>query len=446
MKTWVRLFASVLFLGSVGAQAATPELTIEKSWVEGVNGSCVDLREGLVPAEADFREGLCEYHKFPRPGTIDDVTPRIERWQRLQNQGLDAPRQLVASLMEGLAHCQRGRLAMPQINRDVSERAAFCQAREGGLAALRSIRWEYARLNYAADTGRDVTQLIEEVASCQDLTQGPFNSRFNSICGIVEGVTPEREQAVVDATYNEVSRKYFGGTSPITRLLVEKKSMTEKVVEGMEGRVQAGEAKAAATAQAFQPARAYFDVNVVPALDKIVEDYKWSYSTTKAILARYDEWQKGLLTDKDPNGNTTDLSFILAGEAPTSLAKILDSKNDSMGPITGYAGTIKLAGERIQKLQSLKAQNAQLAKKMCAMYYCYLAVGPEPDSFYKRACNTPALVTQQKNPLCENTRQKLVVEGSSQTPREFCAAYGFDVAKYGTVGLSFEQVSTCEIK
>ncbi|HET9240237.1 MAG TPA: hypothetical protein VFO10_23440 [Oligoflexus sp.] len=446
MKTWVRLFASVLIIGTSVAQAETPELSIEQSWVEGIGGNCAGLRANLVPAEADFREGLCQYHSDSRPSAADEVTARVERWQRLQNQGLDAPRQVVASLMEGLAHCQRARLALPQINRDVSERAAFCQARENGLASLRSIRWEYARVNYAADTGRDVTQLIEEVASCQDVTQGPLNSRFNSICGIVEGVTAEREQAVVDATYAEVSRKYFGGTSPITQLLVEKKTMTEKVVEGMEGRVQAGEAKAAATAQAYQPARAYFDINVAPALDKVVEDYKWSYSTAKAILARYDEWQKGLLTDKDDKGNTVDLSNVLAGDAPTSLAKLLDSRIDDMGPITGYAGTIKLAGERMQKLQGLKAQNTQLARKMCAMYYCYIAVGPESDSFYKRACNTPALFSQQKNPLCENTKQKLVVDGTSQTAREFCAAYGFDVAKYGTVGLSFDQVSSCEIK
>jgi hypothetical protein len=446
MKTWVRLFASVLIIGTSAAQAETSELSIEKSWVDGVSGSCAGLRAELVPVEADFREGLCQYHKEPSPTAADEVTARVERWQRLQNQGLDAPRQVLASLMEGLAHCQRARLALPQINRDVSERAAFCQSRENGLAALRSIRWEYARVNYAADTGRDVTQLIEEVASCQDVTQGPLNSRFNSICGIVEGVTAEREQAVVDASYDAVSKKYFGGTSPITQLLVEKKTMTEKVVEGMEGRVQAGEAKAAATAQAYQPARAYFDINVAPALTKVVEDYKWSYSTAKAILARYDEWQKGLLTDKDNNGNTVDLGSVLASDAPTSLAKILDSRIDDMGPITGYAGTIKLAGERIQKLQGLKTQNTQLAKKMCAMYYCYLAVGPESDSFYKRACNTPALFSQQKNPLCENTKQKLVVDSTSQTAREFCAANGFDVAKYGTVGLSFDQVSSCEIK
>lgn len=446
MKTWVRLFASVLIIGTSVAQAQTPELSIEKTWVEGVDGSCTGLRVNLVPAEADFREGLCQYHKEPEPDKVDEVTTRVERWQRLQNQGLDAPRQAIASLMEGFAHCQRARLALPQINRDVSERVAFCQARENALAALRSIRWEYARVNYAADTGRDMTQLIEEVASCQDVNQGPLNSRFNSICGIVDGVTAEREQAVVDASYDAVSKKYFGATSPITLLLVEKKTMTEKVVEGMEGRVQAGEAKAAATAQAYQPARAYFDVNVAPALGKIVEDYKWSYSTAKAILARYDEWQKGLLTDKDDKGNTVDLGNVLAGDAPNSLAKILDSRSDDMGPITGYAGTIKLAGERMQKLQGLKAQNAQLAKKMCSMYYCYLAVGPESDSFYKRACNTPALFSQQKNPLCENTKQKLVVEGSSLTAREFCAAYGFDVAKYGAVGLNFDQVSSCEIK
>ncbi|WP_141733568.1 hypothetical protein [Oligoflexus tunisiensis] len=443
---WVRLLACVLILGAQTAAAEPAELTIERSWVEGVNGSCSGLRDKLVPAEADFREWLCDYHKTPRPDSIDGITVRVERWQRLQNQGLDAPRQLMAGLMEGLAHCQRARLALPQVNKNVSERTAFCQAREGGFAALRAIRWEYARLSYASDSGWDVIELIEEVAACQESDQGPLNSRYNSICGIVEGLSSEREKAVVDATYDEVARKYFGGVSPITQLLVEKKTMAEKVLDGMEGRVQNGEAKAAATAQAYEPARAYFDAQVVPALDKIVEDYKWSYSTAKAILERYDEWQDGLLADKDDKGNTVDLATVLAGESPASLEKLLDGRNDVMGPITGYAGTIKLAGERIQKLQTLKTQNAQLARKMCAMYFCYLAVGPEADSFYKRACNTPALFSQQKNPLCENTKQKLVVDGTSQTPREFCATYGFDVAKYGTVGMGFDQVGSCEIK
>jgi hypothetical protein len=445
-KPWVRLFASVLMLAAQTGQAETAELMIERSWVEGVNGNCSGLREDLLPVEADFREGLCRYHKEARPRSIVDVTARVESWQKLQNQGLDAPRQVIAGLMEGLAHCQRARLALPQINKDVSERTAFCQAREAGFAALKSIRWEYARMSYASDSGRDVSQLIEEVASCQDVNQGPLNSRWNSICGIVEGISAEREQAVVDETYNKVANKYFGGASPITQLLVEKKNMAEKVLEGAETRVQAGEAKAAATAQAFQPARAYLDSQVIPALSQVVEDYKWSYSTAKAILARYEEWQKGLLTDKDSNGNTVDLADVLAGDAPTSLDKILDGRNEKMGPITGYAGTIKLAGERIEKLHNLKNQNAQLARKMCAMYYCYLAVGPDSDSFYKRACNTPALFSQQKNPLCENTRQKLVADGSSRTAREFCEDHGFDVAKYGSVGMGFDQVEGCEIK
>jgi hypothetical protein len=421
------------------ALAQGDDFVMTREIVEGKNGNC-KVDEGTVhQTEARFLQTVCEFHRNPAPSNVDELEDRIETLQSLQTQGLSGSKQELAALLEGLGHCQQARLAMARKNSDIAQKNLFCSARESAYAAFRSVRWEFARFAYASDSGRDLLDLVDAVGECQDEGKGPLSSAFNSSCGLSSELSPEKQKSIIDETYTKIEKKYFGGISPITLLFIEKKTLADGVANNSKGKIDKLKQRSDTLAATYSNARTYYDANVVGRLDTIVKNYKESYAISKAILARYDEWQKGLLE----SGLEQDL--VIGGIIP-SVKKRLQDKSEQMDTSNGYAGSVNVVVKKLETLLSSKDVNEKAARKMCAMYYCYIAVGPDADSPYRRACNTTQLLKEQKNPLCESTQAKLEADGTSKSVREFCESVNFDVARFGKTGMSFATAAACEVK
>lgn len=395
-------------------------------------------------AGATLAELICEHHRDPRPAQVQVLEDRVEILQRLQTEGLPASLETLVMLLEGLTHCQVARSAMELKDKDVSQRQTFCSARESSFAALRSISWEFAKFTYAADAGRDVDGLIRELTSCQEERTGPLSSVYDSDCGLISALSLDTQSELVDRGFSDVEGKYFGASSPIIKAFAEKNELSKRVLSSVESRITTLKDKADNLGLNFEKSHSFYKGTIENNLSLMTENYKNAYALATAISKRHQEWADGLLTDKDAGG--LDLGLQLTG--PQNSPSLKDRLSDKAKGFADLAADGKVIDIMLSKLRSLQARQdtyAQSAKKMCAIYFCYLAVGDESDSSYRRACKSSELFTRQKNPLCESTGAKLVADNLSVSPKEFCESVGFDVKRFGKVGLSLESVASCQI-
>ncbi len=414
-----------------------------------VSGNCETQYDAMTLSdrEKQFRQAVCRFHQKSF-ATADELNRNLTQWQNLQVQGLSNAQQALASLLEGLTHCHQAKQAMPNLpTGSALDSTYFCASRANAMASFNSIHWKVARFGYGSDTQFDETALLDELGACFSQNNGPLNSNHDVTCGITPNLTQaEKEQAISDQ-YNAVESRYFGGTSPITAMFVEKKEIAEKTLENTESRVSSLNQQAADVASAHSQLQNLLHQHIKnpddpnSPLDTTINQYKYAYAMGNAILETFQQWEEGLLVQKHDDGTETQHKTILESKTDD-----LQTRKQGIIGSSGWVNKVDFIAQKIADIENQQSGAADSAKKLCQIYYCHLAIAPgmwDPTDYYLTACQTPNLFQVEKNPLCEIVGTKLVVGDLQWTPNEFCADYGFNVAQYGRVGLLESETAGC---
>ena len=412
------------------------------------NGTCDFSDEELNPRERLFHKAICTWHTQARsqdPALLDD---NIKRLQSLQTQGLPGVQQALASLIEGLSHCQKARTQQYRAQTDASARASFCKARSDAIATFANIPWRFARFYYAEGTSMGAQDLIQAMTSCYAEAE-PLNPGFDSDCGIYTGTSAETQAELIEDQYAIVESRYFLGSSPISAMFKEKKDLAEATRARAEvKRDQLLEKAAEVDAALYKAQVAFYDHVKDPnkkdsPLDQVIKNYKDAYATGKAILERYQQWQDGLLVQKNPDGTSDDLSLRLVGPTDTlSSDEILRSEGDKFNGERGLHQLVAKLKSKLEQHQSGNAAFGETARQLCRIYYCQFAVAIETGGFdfFSPACRHPDLF--EKNPLCQRSAPSLTISGASKPVADFCQENDFD-AKFTAIGLSYQDANSC---
>ena len=402
----------------------------------------IESRE-LNESEGKFRLAICDFHGDSKSPDLETANRIIQSLRNAQTQGLSSSKQALATLLEGLSHCRRAKISMTDYQTNEASMVDFCSGRKNAVVAFGDVRWQHAHIVYSAGSDGKapytVSDLMDEMASCYS-PEGPLNQSFDTECGINPSISETDQSTMLDEIYPEVSGTFFGGTNPITAMFSRKKEFSDEAVSRLAGDVTVLESRSSTIEKIYKKISLSIqdlESRVTTALD----NYKNSYATGSAILARIEEWQRGLLTEKQG-----DLSIDHTKKLQDA-ASLLGENNQAFGGGDGEIARVTRFSKTVKKFETIDEDTEKTALKLCKMFYCGLAVAnsgsPSLKSHYTRACETNFLFSVQKNPLCANVRTKLNTDEEDITVAVFCERNGFDINKFGRVGLTTSEAQSC---
>jgi hypothetical protein len=369
-------------------------------------------QQQLTHKEAVFRKAVCRFHHPSLQSDGVEIEKTVTLLRELQTQGLWAAQQTLAAFMEGLLQCRQAKLAINRLAQLDSKTLAnpkspplatvdLCAARRGAIASFADINWAYARFDYQAKSSNNISDLLDEMASCyssedadnDNIVDGPLNPAFNEVCQILRLPQP-RIAAIIKHEADNVIQEQFGAKSPIAKIFLENKQLAESYTQSATQAVRDLKPDSDTVVTVYDKLNTHFNNQVDKLLTLLVDDYKMAYVVGKSILDKYAQWQRGFLQ----LGNQ-DLSLDLIGASDQYGKQGLEGRVQAQ--IKQIEALIKQAETipaNIVKGQNKDSDTRNRIRQLCQIYYCEFGrAGPLRYEVLKQACESDDMRTK---PLC----------------------------------------------